>query len=795
MMHFDLKKITITISSLLLFLPADSFAQNDSDFIVPRLNINNSDINIDGFVDESIWQGLPVLDRLLVISPDTLAEPVYRTEIRAFYNDDGIYIAAINHQPADTLVARLSARDAMVRRDTFGVSIDPSGSGLYGYNMRVHLGGSISDRTILPERQMSREWDGPWHSATQDIDGGWSTEMFIPWSMMSLPAADGQSRQIGLYFERTVAHLNQNWSWPALPNTAPQHLSAYAKFQIQDVSPRSQIILYPYASSSYDNVTGRLENRIGTDIYWRPNSNTQISATFNPDFGTVESDNIVVNLGAFETFNSEKRTFFLEGNEIFNAHPRSTGGRTPLTMLNTRRIGAAADYNFPSGFRYSATERNRPTNLLGAAKATGQLGALRYGVMVAAEDDSSLRGKTADGQVLTVNAKGNDFLVGRLLYENTTGGGRRSMGWMGTHLSHPDRNATANGIDAHYFSSNGKWELDGQLLHSNVNDVTGMGLLADVNFNPSQGITHSVTGTYLDTELDLNDSGFMRRNDEISLDYAFSISRSGFEKYRTRETGIRLVNQWNTSGRPVQIGVFSNQEYTFYDNSTLAFDLRYFSPQVDDRSSRGNGEFRIPSRMAASASWRSDRSRPVSFMFELGNSQEDLKRSNIGSKVGIVWQPIDRLFLENEISYNDRESLLVRGTPGTMTAFSADEWSTRLNASYFITSRQQFRLSMQWTGVKAHEDKHYRINQNELTSLRRIAKPTLHSEDFSVSRLSFQARYQWEIAPLSDLFIVYTRGSNLDPKFEGSFTNMFEEAWMNRMADTLVIKLRYRLSG
>lgn len=791
--------VALCSTALLAFATSLSSAlsaeQADSYFSIPRINSGSLSISIDGHIDESVWLNLPVMEDMLVINPDTLDSPRYRTEVRAFYNDDGIYIAALNFQPPETRVARLSARDARVRRDAFGVSIDPSGNGLYGYNMRVHLGGSISDGTILPERQMSRDWDGPWYSATQELADGWSAEMFIPWSMMPMPANDDRTRQVGLYFERTVAHLNETWAWPALPNTSPEYLSAFARFQITDVSPRSQVVIYPYASSSYDNLTGRSDTRAGTDVYWRPNSSTQISATLNPDFGTVESDNIVVNLGAFETFFSEKRSFFLEGNEIFNAHPRATGGQSPLTMLNTRRIGASAEYSIPGGAQYSQTERNRPVDLLGAAKVTGQADAVRYGVMVASEDDSNLRIRSSDGQAMTVRADGKDFLVGRLLYETTEGGGRRSIGWMGTHLSHSTNNASVHGIDLHYFSSNGRLTMDGQLLHSNVDGLTGNGLLADFSYSPSQGITHEITGTYLDDEIQLNDIGFMRRNDELAVDYAFRITRSGFSRYRTRETNIRLVNQWNTSGRPVRTGLFTDREYTFHNNATFSVDLRYHPPRVDDRSSRGNGSFRIPSRIAAEASWRSDRSRPISFLLTAGNSQEDLKRSNISATAGITWQPNDRLFIDKQISYRDRKSLLVRSTPGLMTAFTAHEWGTRLDASYFITSRQQFRLSLQWTGVKAIEDKHYLINQSAVTSLQRIPKPTAKPEDFVVNRLSFQARYQWEIAPLSDLFFVYTRGSNLTGNPNDSFSSMLEDAWVERMADTMVIKLRYRFGG
>ncbi|NJR13828.1 MAG: molybdopterin-dependent oxidoreductase [Phyllobacteriaceae bacterium] len=44
----------------------------------------------------------------------------------------------------------------------------------------------------------------------------------------------------------------------------------------------------------------------GLDLFWKPNGRFQLSATLNPDFGQVESDAIVVNFGAIETFFGDK---------------------------------------------------------------------------------------------------------------------------------------------------------------------------------------------------------------------------------------------------------------------------------------------------------------------------------------------------------------------------------------------------------------------------------------------------------------------------------------------------------
>lgn len=760
-----------------------------------RVDGDQGDIELDGFLNESVWQSVPAFDGMRIINPDTMEPAPLGTETRIFYNERGIYVGAMNYQDPESLVARMSSRDDGVQRDGYVLSIDTSGQGLYGYFLRINLGGTLSDGTILPEKHISRDWDGPWDAVTQELENGWSTEMFIPWGMMQLPDA-GEVRQIGIYTERMVTERNETWSWPALPSTNPEYLSAFQKFELSGINPRTQFTFYPYASATLNNLTDDTKYRTGADLYWRPNSNTQLSATINPDFGTVESDEVVVNLTAFETFFSEKRTFFIEGQDVFTTHPRNSGSPFgPITALNTRRIGAAPAFDIPAGVTSSVTDRNTPTDLLGAVKVTGSQGNWRYGTLLAAEDDTAIRGRAADGSTVRLNATGRDFAVGRLLYEDTSGGGRRGIGWIGTRLQHPDRDATVNGVDVSYFSADTRWVFDGQFLHSDVDGVTGSGTMFDLNYRPSRGVQHTFTGTFFDDKLDINDVGYLQRNDHQMLDYRFSITESGLERFRSLTRSFNIINQWNSDGRPVRLGLFAGQNMSFHNNTQLNVNLRYFPPRVDDRLSRGNGTYKIPHRWAYDLNWSSDRSRPFSYNLGIGNAEEDLGPSNITYTAGFQWQPNDRFVTGMEVDYRDREAWLVHRGGDRLTAFEATEWSPEINASYFITAKQQFRLALQWTGIKAQEDKFLRIDQTDVRHLIETAKPNATSDNFTVSRMSFQARYRWEIAPLSDLFIVYTRGSNLPTDLGSDYQNLLFDAWSERITDTWVVKLRYRLGN
>jgi hypothetical protein len=769
---------------------------------ITQFEEDSINISLDGFVDEAAWESIPVIDGMKIIDPDTLQEPPYKTDIRFFSTEQGLYFGIVNHQPPDSLIARITNRDASPLtplNDGIGVVIDASGDGRYGYGVRIGLGDSMTDMSMLPERQINLQWDGAWDGRTQIIDEGWSAEIFVPWSMMPLPQV-GDTRRIGLVFMRNVMELGELWSSPPLPRTENVFLSGFQKYELREIEPRRQLTIYPFVSTDFDGINHNLENKIGTDIYWRPTTNTLLSGTLNPDFGTVESDDVVVNLTAFETFFPEKRTFFLEGQEIFNTSPRSitqnfSGPSGPITMLNTRRIGGAARYQVPDGMAVKPTDLSQPTDLLGATKFTGQNGNLRYGALVASEDDSEIRGILSDGSRVDLQATGRDFTIGRFLYEDTSSGGRRSIGWMGTDVSHPDIDSTVNAIDAHYFSADQRWIVDGQFMHSDVNGVTGSGFLGDVNYTPSQGVQHIFKATYIDEEFDMNDLGFLSRNSQMNLDYNFVLTESDVPGIQSRTTTLSSINQYNIDGDPVQVGQSVGRAWNYNNNDSFDLMFLYLPKRVDDRLGRGSGDFRIPERYNLRTNYSSNPANKIAWTLNLEAGQEDLGSKVITSGAGIIWRPNDRFSFDLGLSYTDTEALLVHQGNGNYTSFEAHQWAPKLESNYFISSKQQFRISMQWNSLKAFEDRFWEVNPNRLEHLNPVVNPDNEPDDFVISRLTFQARYRWEIAPLSDLFIVYTRGSNLPGNSFFTFQDLFEQAWNDRIVDSFAIKLRYRFGS
>jgi hypothetical protein len=170
-----------------------------------RLDEHQGDIQIDGHLSEPVWQTLPAYDEFLIIEPDLMVKPPYRTYIRLTYDDKGLYIGADMRQPPETRIARLSGRDARdINRDSINFTLDTSGEGRYGFWFGINLGDALMDGTVLPERKFSNEWDGPWRGRSQVTETGWTAEFFVPWSAVSMPTT-GDVRTMGLYMSRKFA--------------------------------------------------------------------------------------------------------------------------------------------------------------------------------------------------------------------------------------------------------------------------------------------------------------------------------------------------------------------------------------------------------------------------------------------------------------------------------------------------------------------------------------------------------------------------------------------------------------
>jgi len=745
-------------------------------------------IRIDGRLDEAAWDVSRLNEPLRMIRPDTLEEPPWGTDFRVFYTEKGLYLSVDMEQPPGTLVRRLTARDVLsVNRDYISISIDTSGSGRYGYWMNLALGDNQIDGTLRPERQFSQEWDGAWFGATSETPRGWTAELFIPWSQMAMTRATAM-RRIGIYMSRRVAHLNQVWAWPALPSSGPVFMSAFQPLTLSEVDPRQQWSVFPFVALSLDGVADETRQQVGIDGFWRLSTNLQLTATVNPDFGAVEADDVIVNLTADEAFFPERRLFFQEGQEIFATTPRADPDASePLMIINTRRIGGRPRLPpLAPGDSIPLSDRLRPVDLIAAARATGETGPIRYGLLTAFEDETPF--DVVSGRVVQ---PGRDFIAGRVLYEDERHAAYRGLGLIATRVAHPDGDATAAGVDFHLLTTGGTWKVDGQLVRSDL-DIAGKGTgaFADLVYTPRQGLAHSLGLTWLDDRLELNDFGFQTRNDVREVRYALEWVESGFDAIRDLTVAPSMRYRENAAGFTTDVRVGASTDITLNNLDRVLLSATWLPPQYDDRNSFGNGTFAVEPRLDASAEYRTDTAERLSLTGAVGVRGEATGGRTLETKAGLTWRPTNNVNVEASVRHLRRDGWLLHQEGREFTTFEATQWQPALVIEFFPDARQQFRLALQWAGVRAVEQDFLRLVPGD-TALVPVDKPPGPADDFGLSQLNMQLRYRWQIAPLSDLFVVYTRADTRRTEL-APFADLFQRSFDDPLNDLLVVKLRYR---
>ncbi|MEE8244895.1 MAG: DUF5916 domain-containing protein, partial [Pseudomonadales bacterium] len=515
----------------------------------------------------------------------------------------------------------------------------------------------------------------------------------------------------------------------------------------------------------------------------------------------------------------EKRLFFLEGNEIFNSTPRSSMSsimrnttndnfattsrkvqrvdfmQAPISLMNTRRIGGTANQvDVPTGVTPNRGERDLPTELLGAAKVTGNLGDVRYGIFSAIEDDVEWLGTDLLGREVDIEAAGRDFTAARFLHEYV-GATRRSIGYLGTFVAGPQYDAIVHGIDGHYTNSSGRFRADVQLLRSDVDGIDGDGALVDFKVSQSPRLQHKLELDYFDEQVNINDLGFLRRNDYVGGQYALLYNNTkGFEHFKDIRGTVTFRQQYNVSkGQVVDSGIFWRNSMVLPGRNTLKTGLAYMPERWEDRDSRGNGSYRTHDRWWGNVLIATDAGKKLSYSASIGAFQENLGDWTYDLSAGVTYRANDQLSLDFDLRYKRRDGWIVYQGGSNFGSYHGPDWQPSLKLDWFIAAGHQLRLSLQWAGVRAEEQGFWEIpaGDGELVPAQR----TRPDHDFTVSMLTAQVRYRWEIAPLTDFYLVYNLGNTLANRFDASFDDLFQDGFDDPIVESFVVKLRYRFGN
>jgi hypothetical protein len=564
-------------------------------------------------------------------------------------------------------------------------------------------------------------------------------------------------------------------------------MSLFHEYDFKNYSV-SKLDFFPYINVTEDRILEDQENKVGAEIFWKIDSGKQLNVALNPDFGQVESDELVVNFSSSETFYSDKRPFFSENHSLFDVK-----GYKFFYIINTRRIGSAPDYNCS---KYADSLKNIcESNQVGitdidyAIRYTQQDESLDFGFLGASEADEQF-------------SQGKDFYAIR----TRKNADNYSLGYLGTYTKRPvlDREAKVHSVDLTYRPTD-KVRIDTIFITSNVDQgldgakKSGEAFRLRLTASPRKGRWHDMGIFFFDEEVDITDMGYQMSNNwlfvgnqnglkfsdydessiflsnDIEVGFSFEgnadLDKSGLSTYLTYKSNFK-----NTSGIE-----FTN----FYRTSSKDFWITRdsaASPYINKPENYGTKlQFMGPSKDFFNYVLQVNREKGTQWGFSaLGFTTSYMAMADFA--------PRDNLSFNLMYLHSKEDNWLNWIEDNLLGIYAKKQRTTIASMNWFGGDKHEFRMKAQMVAFTARQPGAYLGDTSGSLNPIEMALPP-----FSLSDLAFQVRYRYEIMPLAYLYVVYSKGGRIvELDEEDSLGKLYKRPWNDPQADNFTVKVRYR---
>ena len=746
------------------------------------------DIKIDGVLDDADWSSAREWTKYYESMPFSLAEPKHYQKVLIQEDEKGMYFGFINEQPRESIRSNKHERDdEMANADKAGLAIDFDGDGLTAYGFTVSAGGSISDGIYRNENEVNYDWDADWDSATHIEGDAWFVEMFIPWSIAPMKSREGDVRKVKLSFWRMVREeFRVNTSIKGNPRQE-KFISLFHEYEFQNYSV-SKLDFFPFVNMTEDRILEDLDTKTGAEIFWKIDSGKQLNVALNPDFGQVESDELVVNFSSSETFYSDKRPFFSENHSLFDVK-----GYMFFYLINTRRIGAAPDYNCSkySDAKQNACESSKVgiSDIDYAVRYTQQNESLDFGFLGASEADTEF-------------SSGRDFYAVRTRKNSEN----YSIGYLTTYTKRPvlDREANVHSVDLTYRPTD-KMRIDTVFITSDVDQgldgtkQSGDAFRFRLTASPRKGRWHDFGVFFFDEGTDISDMGYL-----VTDNWLFAGSQNGLKFSDYDESSVFLSNAFelgfsyeaNADLNKASVSTFLSYSGSFKKGSNVEFTNFYRTASKDYWITRGEVtapyikkpenygtmlQFMGPSQNFFNYMLQVNREKGTQWMSSaLGFSTSYMVMGNFTLK--------DNLSLDLMYQHNKEDDWLNWVEGNLLGTYEKKQRVTIAGLNWFGGDKHELRVKAQMVAFTARQPRAYLGDTSGTLNPVEIALPP-----FSLSDLAFQIRYRYEIMPLAYLYVVYSKGGRiLEFDREDSLGELYKRPWNDPQADNFTVKVRYR---
>jgi len=744
-------------------------------------NLLLSAIVVDGKLEEEEWKSAQKITKFYQVMPFTLEEPEQSTVVLVFETEEGLFVGYKNYQPTETMRAQQHERDADdANADKVGMSVDFDGDSLMAYSFTVSLGGSLWDAVYRNENDGKKDWDADWVAKTSLSEDVWYAEFFIPWTVAPMKTQTGDQRKIKISFWRKSLEISKAFATIKSNPRRSTFISTFNELNIKNFDV-SNLDFFPYITASNEKTLNDTDTKVGAEVFWKIDSGSQLNVALNPDFGQVESDDVVINFSAMETFYADKRPFFSENQSMFDVD-----GYRFLYVINTRRIGASPDYNCSDysseleALCSSSQEGNTDINLAFRYTKVGQ--GYDLGFLGAFESDEAF-------------SQGRDYFATRYRVKKEN----LSFGYLGTFTKNEvlGRNANVNTVDMVYLPTE-DFRLYAILLNSIVEDNKGYGLRISIRKQVNQDLSTGLGIYYLDKDLDINDMGYLMRNDWFMIGGRTQLQKTDFNK--TSNTLVRTYQHsygCRTLSNGDKEGCFSGFEIKnqFKNTSQIETEVFFRTNGRDNLITRGSElapYIKLPQNYGIDFKYVGQKNKFWQWDLFAQRSKGSEYSSDLGwrnkyySSVKVF--PLPNLTLRLSYSHEKETNWLNWIQDNLLGVYEKTQRNTNFSIKYFKGNQHELRVKTQLVAFTAKDPLAY------LGSIDgRLNEDSTHLNPFSLGQLAFQVRNRYEIMPLAYLYAVYTRGGKIyEADEEDDLGTLYKRPWEDPTKDNFTLKVRYR---
>jgi hypothetical protein len=667
---------------------------------------------IDGLANDKSWDQVDWSGDFIQSQPEENKPPSQKTDFKILFDANNLYVFIRAHDTEADKISRILSRRDNFTGDMVEVIIDSYFDKQTAFSFTAMASGAKGDEAVSQNGQnWDSNWNPVWYLATKIDDEGWSAEMKIPYSQLRF--SNKEEQVWGIQISRHIYRLEERSTWQYIPKGSPGTVHLFGELHgISNIKPRKQMEILPYVVARADRYEKEEGNPFadgrssllsaGLDGKFGITNDLTIDLTINPDFGQVEADPSEVNLTAFETYFSEKRPFFIEGNNIFQFEPNQTiviNNMSADNLFYSRRIGRYPHYS-PALEENEYVKMPESTTILGAAKLSGKTRkGLSIGILesITSEEDATIdhEGIRRDQPVEPLTSYftarlQQDFNKGETILGGIITSVNRDINV--PELAFLPVSALTGGLDFTHYWNKRTWYFSGNTefssikgskesimalqtssaryfqrpdsrylsVDSSLTSLEGIGGTIKFGRSSDKKFQFETSLTMRSPGLEFNDLGYMRYSDVIHHgSWAAYYIRNPFSIFNNFYLNTNYWFYMDFSGKLLSFNTNMNFNTQFKNRWSLNGGITRQSENISRSLLRGGSSIKCPGDVSINLNLHSNRSKKLSVYGGISMNIGDSNSKNIADYwAGLTYKPLNALSVSIEPEFSSENILL-----------------------------------------------------------------------------------------------------------------------------------------